>query len=169
MCADIVCPTNNASTFYAALDDSAVYLGDASQSGTPFLLSSFKASFLGNGLDRIPTQGGAGLLQVMGLLADGSGASVETFVLAAASREGLLSFTSFSPAFATTPLIGVVFTGFYCGVDGNCSDVFTNNKAQFALDDIVLSGVSPVPEPATWAMAALGLAGLAVARRRRSA
>ncbi len=47
----------------------------------PFLLSGFSASFVGNGIDPVPTTGGAGLIRVLGVLADGSGTSFETFVL----------------------------------------------------------------------------------------
>lgn len=162
-CAAVVCPTNNASTFFASLDDSVLYLAEASDSGVPFMLSGFKASFMGNGIDPVPTTGGAGVLRVLGVLADGSGTRLEDFVLAPATLEGALSFSSYASAFASTPLVAAIFLAFHCDLQGSCTDAFTNNKAQFAIDDIE---VSAVPEPATWAMVALGLVAVGFARRR---
>lgn len=41
-------------------------------------------------------------------------------------------------------------------------------KANLLLDDLVVSNISPIPEPASVALFMLGLAGLAVLRRRRA-
>lgn len=163
-CIGIVCPTNNPSNFYAALNDSAVYLAEASDSGVPFTLSGFKASFVGNGIDPLPTGGAAGVLRVLEVQVDG-GVVSEDFQLAPAGADGSLSFNSYVPALAGQPLVAAVFLAFYCDAHGACADAFTNNKAQFALDDLV---VSAVPEPANWAMLASGLAGIVgLARVRR--
>lgn len=162
-CAAVVCPTNNGSTFFASLDDSVLYLAEASDAGVPFMLGGFKASFLGNGIDAVPATGAAGVLRVLGVLADGSGTSIEDFELAPATLEGALSFSSYASAFASTPLVAAIFFAFRCDPLGQCTDAFTDNKAQFAIDDIE---VSAVPEPAGWAMAALGLVALCLARRR---
>ena len=43
--------------------------------------------------------------------------------------------------------------------------VASRDNAQFALDNVVVT--TPVPEPTTTALMALGLAGLAVLRHRR--
>jgi len=165
-CVGLVCPTNDASTFLVGMDDSAVYLSEASDSGKPFTLGSFSASFVGNGIDPLPLTGGAGVLRVLGVHADGT-TSFEDFVLAPANDQGQLSFSTYQSSFANTPLVAAIFFAFHCDTQGQCSDAFTNNKAQFALDDIEVSAA--VPEPATWGMAALGLAVLGLARRRHRA
>jgi hypothetical protein len=162
-CGAVVCPTNNASTFLVGLDDSVVYLSEASDTGVPFTLSGFRASFVGNGIDPIPSQGGAGVIRVLGVLADGSGSRFESFVLAPASDTGVLSFSTYASSFASTPLAAAIFVAFHCDTAGVCTDAFTNNKAQFALDDIE---VSAVPEAAIWQLALAGLALLRLARRR---
>jgi hypothetical protein len=49
--------------------------------------------------------------------------------------------------------------GYACDAGGSCSR--TSNLANFAIDNI-----ETVPEPTTFALLGLGLAGLAFARRR---
>lgn len=164
-CAAIVCPTNNASTFLLALDDSAVYLSSAA-GAMPFTLGGFSASFVGNGLDPVATRGAAGIVRVFGVLADGSGLRIESFALAPASQDGQLSFSSYVSSFADTPLTAVVFQAFSCDAQGVCNEAIADNRAQFALDDIA---VSAVPEPANWCMAVLGLLALGLTSRRRAA
>lgn len=166
-CSAVVCPANNASTFFASLDDSALRLSSAG-AGVPFTLGGFSASFVGNGHDPLPTSGNAGMLKVVGVLADGSGTREETFALSTVGVDGLLGFSTFASSFAATPLLSVSFSALRCDAQGVCSDALSN-KAQFALDDIQ---VSAVPEPATWCMAALGLAAViamtrGMARRER--
>jgi len=162
-CFGMVCPTDNSSNFLMAMNDSAVYLTEQSNSGVPFLLSGFKASFVGNGIDPLPASGGAGVLRVLEMHTDGS-VTTESFELASINSNGDLNFASFNST-NSKPVVAAMFFAYFCDTNGNCSDAFSNNKAQFALDDI---NVSAVPEPATWAMTALGLAGVAGVARRRS-
>lgn len=168
ICVGMVCPTNNSSTFYAGIDDGYIYLAEESDSNKPFTIAGFAASFVANGSDPIPTATASGLLRIQGVKADGSGSLTQTFQLAPAAANGSLSFSSYvtSGAFATTQFKYAFIFGFYCDTNGSCTNAFTNNKGQFAIDDI---NVTAVPEPTTWALMGLGLAGIAAARRRRAA
>lgn len=163
-CQAMACPSNNASTFLVALDGSAIHLS-AAASAMPFTLSSFSASFVGNGLDPVATTGAAGIVQVLGVLADGSGTRSESFSLAPAGLTGQLSFSTYASSFADTPLVAAIFVAFRCDAHGVCDEALTDNGAQFALDDIA---VSAVPEPADWGMAALGLGIVGLVCRRRT-
>ena len=61
-----------------------------------------------------------------------------------------------------------VYSYFCNGSTGSCG-AFRTDLGQFALDNIALD-VTPVPEPAEWALMLAGLTAVAgVARRRRSA
>lgn len=167
-CAAVVCPSNNATTFYGGLNDGYIYLAEQTDSNVPFTIAGFSASFLANGSDPIPTTTASGLLRIQGVLADGSGALTQTFQLAPASGTGALSFNSYltTGAFATAQFKYAFIFGFYCDANGACTNAFTNNKGQFAIDDI---NVTAVPEPTTWALMGLGLFGMACAARRRAA
>lgn len=170
-CVGVVCPSNNATTFYAGVNDGYMYLAEQTDSNKPFTIAGFKASFLANGVDPIPTVGGSGLLRIQGVKADGSGSLTQTFTLAPGNASGQLSFSSYltTGAFATTQFKYAFIFGFYCDTTGACTNAFTNDKGQFAIDDINVSLAGAVPEPASWGLMGLGLAGMAAfVRRRRS-
>lgn len=167
-CVGVVCPSNNATTFYGGLNDGYIYLAEKTDSDVPFTIAGFAASFLANGSDPIPTATASGLLRIQGVKADGSGAITQTFQLAPAAANGSLSFSNYATtgAFATTQFKYAFIFGFYCDTNGSCTNAFTNDKGQFAIDNI---NVTAVPEPTTWGLMGLGLAGIAAARRRRAA
>lgn len=157
------CPTNNPNNYYAALNDGYVSL-DPLKAGTSFSLQGFDASFIGY------AQGAsypavAGLLRVQGFYADGS-SLYETYQLGGPVA-GSFQFQHFdtSTNFSSQRFESLAFFGFTCNTTGSCN-AFNSNKGQFALDSIVVS----VPEPSTYAMMLLGLAGIGfVARRRKQA
>lgn len=159
----MACPTNNTSNYYAALNDGIVYL-DPLRAGGSVSLQGFDASFIGY------AQGAsypavAGLLRVQGFYADGS-SLYETYQLGG-PLGGDFQFQRYSTSasFGSQQFASLAFFGFTCNTAGSCN-AFNSNKGQFALDNIVAS----VPEPSTYAMMLLGLAGIGfVARRRRPA
>jgi len=157
------CPTGTTNNYYAALNDGIVYL-DPLKAGGSVSLQGFDASFIGY------AQGAsypaiAGLLRVQGFYADGS-SLYETYQLGGPVG-GSFQFQHFdtSAGFASQRFESLAFFGFTCNTSGSCN-AFNSNKGQFALDNIIAS----VPEPSTYAMMLLGLAGIGfVARRRKQA
>lgn len=165
-CWSVACPTNNPSTFFTSVNDGYLFLGR--MDGKTFSVNSFQASFLGgNNIGSLPAV--SGLLGLQGVRADGTSLS-QSYQLAGPTA-GQLSFAQYSTTgtFATTQFQYLYAYGFACDASGSCS-AFSTNRAQFALDNIELNTVTAVPEPETWALMLMGLAGVgAMSRRRRAA
>lgn len=160
-CADLLCPANNPTNYLAMLDDAAVVFG--STDGFRFSVRSFAASFIGSG---DPLQNTPGFVRLQGVRNGVS--TVATFALTGLDAGGHLNFGTINTgAFGNIEFDYVYAYGFACpapGAGNTCSS-FSTDRAQFALDDIV---IEHVPEPASLAL--LGAAGLAAlgARRRRA-
>jgi hypothetical protein len=168
-CFSVLCPTNNPSKFYTGLNDGILVLGSLDDS--LFTVNSFDASFVGAGGDPLPSIAGA--LRLTGFRADNSSIS-QTYFLTGPNANGELGFHSFltSGAFSTTPFQYLYVFAFACNASGSCT-AFSSDRGQFALDNLDLSVASvaalvPVPEPASVALIAVGLAALAGVRRRRA-
>ncbi len=160
-CSIIACPTGNSSTYYAGLNDGGLSVARSDQTG--FVLKSLDYSFIA------PT---AGLIDfsVGRLVVIGTGlnnATMQTSVEFAPQVNGQFNFSNvvFGGAFANTAFKQLdVFACLYTN-SGTCVNPAAN-QAQFGLDNI---NVAAVPEPETYLMMGLGLAGLAaLARRRRN-
>ena len=165
-CYSVACPTNNASTFFTSLNDGYLFLGRID--GKTFSVNSFEASFLG-GADIGLLPAVSGLLGLQGVRADGTSLS-QNYQLAGPTA-GQLSFAQYTTTgtFATTQFQYLYAYGFACDASGSCA-AFSTNRAQFALDNIELNTVTAVPEPETWALMLMGLAGVgAISRRQRAA
>ena len=160
MCFGVVCPTNNTSTFYGALNDGAVAFSRLD--GQSFAVNSFDASFIGGMGSALPPV--AGLLRLQGFTSTGATLS-QTFQLAGPNTGGELGFGSYqtSGTFASTAFETVYAFGFACNAGGACN-AFSTDRGQFALDNI---SVTAVPELETTAMFALGLIAMGAAVRRR--
>lgn len=156
----MACPTNNMSNYYASLNDGIVYL-DPLKTGGSVSLQGFDASFIGYA-QGVTYPAVAGLLRVQGFYANGS-SIYETYQLGGPIG-GNFQFQRYntSASFGNQQFASLAFFGFTCNTAGNCN-AFSTNKGQFALDNIVAS----VPEPSTYAMMLLGLAGIGFAARRR--
>ena len=133
---------------------------------SPFHLTAVDASFIGsNDLGNFPST--AGYLGMFLSLADGS--VVEANVALPGFAGGSFSFGryNFGSSITSLDLIAVDFYAYNCNGSGTCTR-FNSNKGQFALDNVVLtSEVTAVPEPDTYAMMLLGLAGVGAMARRR--
>ncbi len=160
MCFGVVCPTNNASTFYGALNDGAMAF--SRMDGQSFAVNSFDASFIGGMGASLPPV--AGLLRLQGFTSTGATLS-QTYQLGGLNDSGSLGFASFntSGAFASTNFAQVFAFGFACNAGGTCN-AFSTDRGQFALDNI---SVTAVPELETTAMFGIGLLAMAAAVRRR--
>ena len=165
-CWSVACPTNNPSTFFTSVNDGYLFLGR--MDGKTFSVNSFEASFLG-GADIGLLPAVSGLLGLQGVRADGTSLS-QNYQLAGPTA-GQLSFAQYTTTgtFATTQFQYLYAYGFACDASGSCA-AFSTNRAQFALDNIELNTVTAVPEPETWALMLIGLAGVgAISRRQRAA
>ena len=160
MCFGMVCPTNNTSTFFGALNDGAVAFGR--NDGQSFTVDSFDASFIGAYGSTLPPV--SGLLRLQGFTSGGASLT-QTFQLAGPNAGGQLSFSNYltTGSFASTQFETVYAFGFACNAGGACN-AFSTDKGQFALDNI---NVSAVPEPETTAMFAMGLLAMGATVRRR--
>lgn len=160
MCSSVLCPINNTSTFYGALNDSALAFGRLD--GQSFAVNGFDASFIGALGAPLPPV--SGFLTLQGVT--GSGAYLtQTYQLAGPNNAGALGFGSYltSGTFASTMFEAVYAFGFACDSEQSCK-AFSSNQAQFALDNL---SVTAVPEPETTAMFAVGLLAMGAAVRRR--
>ena len=163
-CFGITCPVNNATHFYAGLNDGALVLGSMVK-GQTFKVKSFDASFIGAEGATLPSV--AGLLRLQGHLADGSGSITQTYQLPGLDQAGNLNFYSYNTvdAFANAEFDYMYVFSFSCDSTGLCA-AFQTDQGQFAIDNIDLT--STIPEPVSLALVALGLAGIGVIRRRQA-
>lgn len=163
-CTDMACPVNNATTYYAALNDGyadIIHLDPLVRMS----VNSFDASFIGGTASLSSYPAVAGLLRIQGILANG-GSVTETYQLAGPSAAGFqFAHYETSAAFRANLFTELLVFGFTCNTAGSCS-AFSSDRGQFALDNL---DVSEVPEPASLALFGLGLAGLTVAARRKQA
>ncbi|MBI3230773.1 MAG: NF038120 family PEP-CTERM protein [Burkholderiales bacterium] len=160
-CSIISCPTGNGSTYYAGLNDGGLSFNRNNNGG--FVVKSLDYSF-------IAPVGGLIDFSVGKLVLTGTGmnnVTVQTTVDFSAQVNGQFTFSNFNVgnAFSHTVLKQLDISACLYTVDGSCINP-AGNQAQFALDNV---NVAAVPEPSTYAMMGLGLAGLAaLARRRRN-
>ncbi|HJV60232.1 MAG TPA: NF038120 family PEP-CTERM protein [Albitalea sp.] len=156
-------PGGNDTQFYAGLSDG--HLQFARLDALPFRIDGFDAGFVAP----VPQDAGlmAGRIQLVGI--DLLGNTVNrSWDLGVSGDDGSFPFISFSGAdFSALPsLKSADFSAcVYATSLDDCQNPY-QNLAQFALDNI---NVAVVPEPSTYALMALGLAGLALCARRRAA
>jgi len=161
-CGGLKCPINGQGQFYAALNDSILYLARADGEG--FTMKSFDASFIGNGVDPILSVPEKFMIQATRL----DGATVTLSYSLAGPTNGNLSFATYVAGSAETMIFTeMYFYGMACASTGACS-AFGSNRGQFALDNIQVDAIAAVPEPSSYLLMGLGLAGLSLQSRRRA-
>lgn len=166
-CGTLTCPTNNASTYYAAVDAGILRLGGAM--GPAMRLFNFQAAFLGANGEILP--GISGLLGVEADRADGSFA-FSRFALNGPDANGNLGFATFdgddeirvdgTGSVFDGGFVQYFFFAYTCDASINCQ-AFSDNRAQFAIDNIA------IPEPSSWLLAGLSLGAAGFATRRSRA
>lgn len=165
ICSALVCPTVGATGNYlTVLNDGFLAIGAVN--GSLISLSAFSAGFVGVAGDTYSTTR-AGRVIVIGVRADGSATSIAGNL--ALPSGGAFSFSNFTApaAFAAEKFAFLQIYGAYCPAGTTTCSSFSTDKAQFALDNL---NITAVPEPSTWGLMGLGLAGIAAfARRRRAA
>ena len=154
LCTVMICPAGNASTYYAGLNDGALFM-NPSKKGDVIHLAGFDASFI------LPDDGlhpaVSGVLQIQGVRADGS--YVDEYYDLYHPAMGFAHYST-TAAFASNDFVQLAFFAYTCDAVGQCT-AFNSDQAQFGLDNI-----SAVPEPSAYLMLVLGFGLLQVLRRR---
>jgi|GEM_PF-579345 len=158
-CFSIVCPSNNPTHYFTALNDGYLALGLLNNQ--PFSINSFDASFVAAFGDLVPDT--SLILKILGHKADGSGLLANDFELGGL-EEGVLNFYSYitDPLFAAAQFDYVFFYGFACNNNDTTCTAFGTDKGQFALDNINLTAV---PEPSALFLLGIGMVVMCLRRR----
>lgn len=159
----LVCPPNRYGTYYAALDDTYLYI-TPDDGAVRVQVKSFDASFIGTTNTPLSSYPGTpALVRIQGFLNNGRSVS-EVYALTGANSTGF-DFGHFqtSASFSNNLFTAVAIFALAC--DGDNCTAFSTDRGQFGIDNIQLTDV---PEPASLAIVGLGLFGLSAARRRKS-
>lgn len=167
ICSAVLCPTLGVTGNYlTVLNDGFLAIGSTSAANPLISLSSFSAGFVGVAGDTYSSTR-SGRIIIVGVRPDNTATSVAGS-LSLPDANGAFSFSNFTvpAAFAAEKFAYLQIYGAYCPTGTTTCSSFTTDKAQFALDNL---NITAVPEPGTWGLMGLGLAGIAAISRRRRA
>ncbi len=159
-CDILTCPKGNDSSYYLGLNDGG--LSVKYTAGNAIRLQGLDFGFV------LPLpqaiSGPVGRLQVTGVRMNGTLASIsKEFSGQDANGDYLFTHWNISGQFSKTDFKSIMFNACIYDIDGACSSQ-AENLAQFAIDNIAVA----VPEPSTWLLMGLGLAGVGAIARRKS-
>ena len=160
-CQIYACPSNNASKYYAAVNDGYLYFGLNSKLN--FHVKSLQASFMSVGQLSFPNV--AGLLILQGFDSNNQAVGPRAQInLPKPDSQGQSNFITYDLGlFSQNTYSAIRVLGYACDT-GGC---FRNtNLANIAIDNIE---TITVPEPASLGLIGLGLLGLGAFTRRRKA
>jgi hypothetical protein len=148
-------PSGNSTQFFFNSNDG--YLSLKATNGVAFSLDGFSAAFV----PLIPSPVPNPTIVLIAAGVNTSNDFVGYFFGLGTSTTNSFPFLSYNTAGLFQDMVEVQF--YACVRDTSVCATPTLNNGQFALDNI---SVTAVPEPGTWALMALGIAGLVVRSRR---
>jgi len=146
-------PSGNATQFYFNSNDGDLLVNR--EDGGNFSLNGFSAAFVPLIASASPAQ----TIVIVALGVTDSGDNLATYFGLGSSETSHYRFITFDNGagdFTRFNHLSRVYF-FACALTGTSCDLNTQNNAQFAIDNIL---VTPVPEPSTTALMALGLLGV---------
>jgi hypothetical protein len=155
-----VAPTGNPTQFYFNSNDGGLIV--SRDDGGLFSLDGFSAAF-------VPLNPSLGQsIVIVALALDGNGNQFGTAFLLGTPGASHYPFLTYDDPLDFSGFVDLQAVEFFgCSlVNGQVCAVATQNNAQFAIDNILVTG--PVPEPTTTALMVLGLLGLGLRSRRAS-
>lgn len=154
-------PSGNSSQYFFNSNDGDLLI--TRTDGGTFSLDGFSAAFV----PLLPAPSPAQTIVIVAYAFAADGSQFGTYFglgTGVNNRYPFLTYAGAADFGAFKNLVAVDFFGCVLTDTSVCS-IASRNNAQFALDNVVVT--TPVPEPSTYALMALGLAGLAVLRNRR--
>ena len=165
-CTVTACPSGGTGNYYAGLNDGALTL-TSTLGNSWFQLQGLSFAFIAP----LPGQPdfSFGRLMLTGITSAGASIS-DSRDFPGQDAAGNFTFANFGvdSAFSSSVLRSLTINACLYDGSGDCLAVrdFTQNQAQFGVDNITLA---EVPEPASIGLMLLGVAGLSAARRRKNA
>ena len=161
-----ICPTNNATTYFDLFNTGFIDILPTVE-GSTFTFAGLDASFIAMAGVQYPAFPAA--VQVIGFRADETSSTIQFNLSDTDFQHFNVTDAEGGDAFADQRFVEIAIVSFRCDASGNCTGL-DNGNGEVGLDNIALSDVptSPVPEPATASLLAVGLLGLGIRLRRRA-
>jgi hypothetical protein len=164
--ATTVCPNNDKTTYFDLFNTGFIDILPTVD-GSTFSFRGLDAGFIAMAGVQYP--GFPAAVQVIGFRADETSSTIQFNLADVDFQHFDVTDAAGGDAFAKEQFTEIAVVSFRCDAGGKCSGL-DNGNGEVALDNIALSDVptSPVPEPASASLLAIGLLGLGARLRRRS-